>query len=324
MRFTQRNVTLAILVLLMVVSWLVVGYQLLVIRDSFEDLQVTLISSIVITGLMVAYWYRWEPARYLLIICVTLAAGLGIDATAVPNVAILVPSALAVILGTPVWVIASGIGVYAIATVRSDFHENYTNPILFLIYMLIVVAIVLGRFVTESMSQMAAVNAQQAEQNARHAQEQAAQLEQANQQLSQQLEQQQRLIELVATLETPAVVLADGVLFAPIIGNLDTRRSKDLTVRLLEKVHTQRTKMVVLDVAGVAIIDTTVAQALINTATALRLLGCQVAISGISPEVALTLTRQNISLAGIITVRNPQEALATLMATRATTAFTDN
>jgi anti-anti-sigma regulatory factor len=66
---------------------------------------------------------------------------------------------------------------------------------------------------------------------------------------------------------------------------------------------------VIIDIAGVSIVDSTVAQALIQTAQALRLLGCRVTLSGISSKVALTLTQQNILLSNIVTVRSPQEAM---------------
>jgi len=66
---------------------------------------------------------------------------------------------------------------------------------------------------------------------------------------------------------------------------------------------------VIIDISGVSTVDSAVAQALIQTAQALRLLGCSVTLSGISSEVALTLTQQEIALSDIATVRSPQEAL---------------
>jgi anti-anti-sigma regulatory factor len=83
-----------------------------------------------------------------------------------------------------------------------------------------------------------------------------------------------------------------------------------LTTRLLEHAHTQRTQLIILDIAGVSVVDTGVAQALLNTAHALRLLGCTVFLSGIAAEVATTLVELGIGLEGITTVRNPQDALA--------------
>jgi anti-anti-sigma regulatory factor len=132
----------------------------------------------------------------------------------------------------------------------------------------------------------------------------------ANTQLNEQLDQQRQLLNLVTSLETPAVPLAEGVLFVPIVGHVDTRRALELNERLLTTASEQRARLVILDIAGVSVIDTEVAQALLQTAQALRLLGCRVTLSGISPENALTLTRLEIELHGVSTVRSPQEALA--------------
>jgi anti-anti-sigma regulatory factor len=131
-----------------------------------------------------------------------------------------------------------------------------------------------------------------------------------NKQLNEQLDQQRQLLKLVTTLETPAVPLAEGVLFVPIVGHVDTRRALDLNQRLLTAASAQRARLVILDIAGVNVIDTEVAQALLQTAQALRLLGCRVTLSGISAENALTLTHLGIELQGVSTVRSPQEALA--------------
>ncbi len=67
--------------------------------------------------------------------------------------------------------------------------------------------------------------------------------------------------------------------------------------------------IVIIDISGVPAVDTAVAQTLINTAQALKLLGCRVTLTGISPEVAQTLTLQGIRLSDIDTVRSLQEAM---------------
>ncbi len=79
--------------------------------------------------------------------------------------------------------------------------------------------------------------------------------------------------------------------------------------RLLEEASAQRARLVIIDIAGITIIDSAVARALLNTAQALRLLGCEITISGISANVALTLTQLDVGLEGVGTVRSPQEAL---------------
>jgi rsbT co-antagonist protein RsbR len=123
-------------------------------------------------------------------------------------------------------------------------------------------------------------------------------------------EEQRRLLDLIATLEIPAVALADNVLLAPIVGHLDSRRAKMLTARLLEEVHQRRARLVILDITGVQGVDTMVAKALLDTAQALRLLGCQVTLSGVSASTAMTLVHQEVLLEGVRTVRSPQEALS--------------
>lgn len=135
-------------------------------------------------------------------------------------------------------------------------------------------------------------------------------LESANQQMNVQLDQQRQLLELIMTLETPAVSLADHVLLAPIVGHIDSRRAQSLTQRLLQTVDEHKARLVIIDIAGVPIVDTAVAQSLIQMAQAIQLLGCQVRMSGITATVAATLVNLGISLHTITTVRSPQDALA--------------
>jgi rsbT co-antagonist protein RsbR len=136
------------------------------------------------------------------------------------------------------------------------------------------------------------------------------QREQQAQALTAQNEQQRRLLDLVATLETPTITVADGVLLAPIVGALDSQRAQALTGKLLQAVNNQRTRRVILDIAGVGMVDTAVARSLLDTTRALRLLGCEVCVTGISPAVAITMTQLGLTLTGVTTARSPQEALS--------------
>lgn len=119
----------------------------------------------------------------------------------------------------------------------------------------------------------------------------------------------ERLLDLVNVLETPTIAVADGVLLAPIVGALDSGRAQRFTIHLLKEVSAQRTRQVILDIAGVKVVDTHVAQALVRTAQALSLLGCQVTITGISATVATTLTHLGVNLGSIVTARSPQDVL---------------
>jgi rsbT co-antagonist protein RsbR len=135
-------------------------------------------------------------------------------------------------------------------------------------------------------------------------------LEQRAEDLAARNSEQQRLLELVSTLETPSVTVADGVLLAPIVGALDSRRALALTDRLLRDVHTQRTRLVILDISGVPALDDAVAEALLSTANAVQLLGCRVVLSGISAAMAATLVAQGNALENLAIVRSPQDILA--------------
>lgn len=114
---------------------------------------------------------------------------------------------------------------------------------------------------------------------------------------------------LVAQLETPAVGLADGIVMAPIIGAMDSRRAQLLTERLLRQVSDQRAQLLVLDLTGMSVVDTLVAQALLQLVQAVRLLGCEVVVTGISATVASTITTLGIDLSGVRTLRSPQDVL---------------
>ncbi|GAB4211666.1 MAG: STAS domain-containing protein [Roseiflexaceae bacterium] len=313
-QFNQRNVTIAILVSLALAAWSTTAYAMGVSGWQRVLFSTAPVSVVMTTLLMLAYWrWNWEPARHVLLVYITVATGIILPPTDYPSFIIAIPPAVGLILASPRWVFASALGVYAIGMSRSlsaGDYEHYLNPLVLMLYLLLTVALILGRFVTEAMGQAIAARAQEIEAQRALLEQQAAALADANRAQEEQLDQQRALLELVGTLETPAVQLADGVLFAPIVGHLDSRRAKALTARLLEAVRVQRADTVVLDVAGVAALDMATAMALLETVRALRLLGSQVMISGITPAVALALSQQSVSLEGVTMTRSPQDALS--------------
>lgn len=154
--------------------------------------------------------------------------------------------------------------------------------------------------VSESNARTATAAQGQAEEQAREVAIQAKALRRAEEQLH----------ALVATLETPTVALADGVLLAPLIGTIDSRRAQTLTDRLLRDIAARRVQLLILDIAGVSLIDTAVAHTLIQITQAVRLLGARVVLTGVAPTVAVTLTHLGTDLGGMETARSPQEVLA--------------
>ena len=114
---------------------------------------------------------------------------------------------------------------------------------------------------------------------------------------------QQREIE---KLSTPVLQLRDGLLILPVVGMLDARRAQQLTEQLLEAIRTRRGKVVVLDITGVAAVDSRVANHLIQTVDAARLMGTTAIVTGVSPEVAQTLVSLGINLGNVATVADLQ------------------
>jgi len=318
MKVSQRQVTLGLLGLLSVTSFLI--SLILIIGTvtgvgSEYDPSVTIttgIACLVITSMLVAYWRGWEPARYIVLMAVTLAIGLTTPepfVTESASITIFIPAALALILATPAWLVGSAAMTYLILLVRAEGVGAYANPVTVIITVIIIGGIVLGRLITDTAQRNAEDQARRADAEKARAEAQAHELADANELMSQQLDQQQQLLDMVTTMEAPAVPLADGVLFVPIVGHIDTRRAQALTNRLLQDVSAQRAHLVVLDISGVTMMDTSVARALMNTTQAIRLLGCEVTLSGISAAVAITLIHLGVNLEGIATARSPQEAL---------------
>ncbi len=96
----------------------------------------------------------------------------------------------------------------------------------------------------------------------------------------------------------------------PLIGALDSRRTQQILETLLQGIATSQATVAIIDITGVPIVDTHVANALIQAARSVKLLGAQVMLSGIRPEVAQTLVGLGIDLSGIVTSSTLQSGIA--------------
>lgn len=104
----------------------------------------------------------------------------------------------------------------------------------------------------------------------------------------------------VRELSSPVLPIRDGVLVMPLIGEIDSARAALLMDSLLGAVERQRARIVILDVTGVPLVDTQVAQALLQAAAATRLLGAQVILVGVRPELAQTIVSLGIDLHSLV------------------------
>jgi rsbT co-antagonist protein RsbR len=259
--------------------------------------------------LFAAYWRGWEQARFIVILIVSLGVAIGAPPDT-PTVVVLLPPIFALALGDWRWVAGVGIGVLLVLMARGGFEGEYTRIGTLGSYLPTVAAAVLGSLGYDSARIIAERNARQAEHERALAEERAQEVSRQAAELSAQNERQRELLNLVSVLETPAVSVAEGALLAPLVGNLDSRRAEQLTRRLLGTVHERRIRLVILDVAGVPLVDTAVAAAITNTVRSLRLLGCEVVITGISAHVASALTSIGVAFDELRVAASPQEALA--------------
>ncbi len=110
-------------------------------------------------------------------------------------------------------------------------------------------------------------------------------------------------------MSTPIAALWDGVLMLPIVGILDSRRAQDIMQRMLEQVAEKQAVVFILDISGVAVVDTAVANHLIRMTKAARLMGCDTIVSGLSPSVAQTIVELGIDVGEMRTTGNLRDAL---------------
>src|SRR5947208_16323551 len=114
------------------------------------------------------------------------------------------------------------------------------------------------------------------------------------------VEQRERIIrqqqEAIRELSTPVLQVRERLLILPIIGVIDSQRARQLTEQLLRAIRANRAKVVVIDITGVPTIDSTVANHLVQTVEASRLMGASVIITGLSSEIAQTLVTIGVDL----------------------------
>jgi anti-anti-sigma regulatory factor len=317
---TRYRVTLILLVVLLVSA--VVSTLQSLLTGATLAFAYELTAMLVLIGILTAHLrgWRWSPeATAFSVLVLIIFAASTVEMDQIFFTALFIPMVVAAVLLSPIWtlvvfgltllgvVVSVGIGQGSISPATLGPTFGFTN---LMVETVTAVGVTVASMIARGAQRAAEANASHLAEEKSRVEQQARELAEANDLMNAQLDQQRELLDLVATLETTAVPLADGVLLAPIVGHIDTRRAQALTTRLLAEAGEQHAHLVVLDISGVPLIDTAVAKALLNTAHALRLLGCEVTLSGISANVAMTLIQLGVGLDGITTVRSPREALA--------------
>jgi anti-anti-sigma regulatory factor len=319
MRTLYRRVVFALLGLQLFATLLL----LLILLSTGAEAQPVIAAScalIICATLLLAYWRGQEWARYADVVAITVLVGFGLNEAGIMRLVsliVLVPPALALVLTPPLWMLGSAVVLLAILIGRGNGVGIYTDTQTLIFYWVVVACMFLSRMIADVARRDAHDQARRAEATLEQSERQAQDLARQAGDLSEQNARQQ-LLDLVTTLETPAVALAEGVLLAPLVGRLDSRRAQALTARLLDAASAQRARLIVLDIAGVTSVDSEVVPALLGSVRALRLVGCAAMITGISADVAMTFTQLGAAFADVATARSPQEALARYAAERAT------
>jgi len=105
----------------------------------------------------------------------------------------------------------------------------------------------------------------------------------------------------IATLATPITILWKNILLLPIVGIVDSKRGQEIMETMLARIQEFEAKVIILDILGVAIVDSGVANHLLKISNATKIMGCNCIITGISPSIAQSLVHLGVDLKDIIT-----------------------
>ncbi|MEE8587091.1 MAG: protoglobin domain-containing protein [Acidobacteriota bacterium] len=113
----------------------------------------------------------------------------------------------------------------------------------------------------------------------------------------------------LTAMSTPVTAIWKGVLLLPIVGIIDSKRSQDIMESMLSAISESQSRIIILDISGVAVVDTAVANHLIRIGRATRLMGCECVISGISPAIARTIVELGIDVGEIRTTSTLRDSI---------------
>jgi rsbT co-antagonist protein RsbR len=271
-----------------------------------------------------AYFVAWFPCLILLVVLATSPHITAVFFLAIP---ILLASVVLPSIHTlPVTFVAVVATIVLMPRATYGDSESFIPAVIFLL-MICALGYLGARSVEqalqvagESREKLGEANTALAETNTaleERVSERTATLQQANDRLQErEAELQQTVYELQISQETiqnlsaPILPVADGVLIAPLIGVMDNERVAQVMHSLLSTAEQARAHFLIIDVTGISLMDTQIANSLLQITQALRLLGARVMLTGIRPEVAQTLVGLGIELRDILIQATLQEGIA--------------
>ncbi|MBI2266283.1 MAG: STAS domain-containing protein [Armatimonadetes bacterium] len=137
-------------------------------------------------------------------------------------------------------------------------------------------------------------------------QERTAELARANEALQGEIAERKRAEQVIRDLSTPVLRVREGLLTLPIIGIIDSQRARQLTEQLLRAIRDNRARVAVVDITGVPAVDSKIANHLLQTSEAVRLMGATMILTGLSPDVAQALVSIGVDLSRLTTVGDLQ------------------
>lgn len=137
----------------------------------------------------------------------------------------------------------------------------------------------------------------------------ASSMEREIAQLRAEIKGRDRLLAAIDEISTPVIQVWEGVLAVPLIGTIDAARASRIMDSLLSGIVQNQAEIVILDITGVPVVDTTAAHHLLKTVKAASLLGAQCVLVGIGRETATSIVRLGVDLGDIITRRNLQAGI---------------
>lgn len=330
MTITPRRIALGLISLLMLAA-LLVTLGSLTTGTNTSFIFVDILAMALFSALLWATWRGWVYSPYALIIVVILLASGTISEpflTQQLSGTLIIPAIIALVLAGPRWILGSAIGTLVIVLIRAGWQGVYTEPLVLTIYGVSVGGLMLGRLVATSAMEMtaraqaaaeaaaAALQAANASLEQRVA-ERTAEVQSALREVEARAVEQARLLaenreqrNVLREMSVPVLPLSTEVLVMPLIGALDSERLRQVQQQALERIEHSSAKYLILDITGVTIIDTQVAKGLIQVVQAAGLLGTEVILVGIRPEVAQTIIGLGIQLEGMTTRSNLQEGIA--------------